>query len=85
MDKGTRRSPLVADVDVHLPQCDVAFLFTECLGCALLSSLNALGLSVVSFDLTEFATKPRSYRDQRQLTPGELADHTGVVLDRFLS
>jgi transcriptional regulator with XRE-family HTH domain len=37
----------------------------------------------VSFDLTEFARKLRSYRDQRQLTSEELATGTGIVLDRF--
>jgi len=37
----------------------------------------------VSFDLNEFARKLRSYRDQRQLAPEELASSTGIPLDRF--
>ena len=37
----------------------------------------------MSFDLTEFARKLRSYRDQRQLTPAELATGTGIDPDRF--
>jgi Zn-dependent peptidase ImmA (M78 family) len=37
----------------------------------------------VSFDLTEFARKLRSYRDQRQLTPAELAIGTGIDPGRF--
>jgi Zn-dependent peptidase ImmA (M78 family) len=37
----------------------------------------------VPIDLAEFARKLRSYRDQRQLTPTELATGTGIDLDRF--
>ena len=37
----------------------------------------------MSFDLNEFARKLRSYRDQRQLAPDELASSTGIPLDRF--
>jgi Zn-dependent peptidase ImmA (M78 family) len=37
----------------------------------------------VSFDLAEFARKLRSYRDQRQLTPTELAAGTGIAPARF--
>jgi Zn-dependent peptidase ImmA (M78 family)/transcriptional regulator with XRE-family HTH domain len=37
----------------------------------------------VAIDLAEFARKLRSYRDQRQLTPTEMASGTGIPIDRF--
>ncbi len=36
----------------------------------------------MSFDLAKFGSKLHDYREQRQLTPAELADATGITIDR---